>query len=87
MVRKNIENDLIGICKIKLRGLILNNKIEGKFAILNEEGNINMGYLIVNIIAEEIFLEEKEKRAKNELEQIEGYDPLLKISEVLLYLL
>ena len=77
MVRKNIENDLIGICKIKLRGLILNNKIEGKFSILNEEGNTNMGYLIVNIIAEEIFLEEKEKRAKNELEQIEGYDQLL----------
>ena len=78
MVRKNIENDLIGICKIKLRGLILNNKIEGKFAILNEEGNINMGYLIVNIIAEEIFLEEKEKN-KNEIGQNlrEGSDQLL----------
>ena len=37
MVRKNIENDLIGICKVKLRGLILNNKIEGKFEILNEK--------------------------------------------------
>ena len=79
MVRKNIENDLIGICKIKLRGLILNNKIEGRFAILNEEGNTNMGYLIVNIIAEEVFLEEKEKKYKSELDQklIEGIDPLL----------
>ena len=85
MVRKNIENDLIGICKIKLRGLILNNKIEGKFAILNEEGNINMGYLIVNIIAEEIFLEEKEKN-KNEIEQNlrEGSDQLLaKLASIL----
>ena len=79
MVRKNIENDLIGICKIKLRGLILNNKIEGRFEILNEEGNTNMGYLIVNIIAEEIFLEENEKKYKNDLDQklTEGKDPLL----------
>ena len=86
MVRKNIENDLIGICKIKLRGLILNNKIEGRFAILNEEGTTNMGYLNVNIIAEEIFLEENERKYKNDLDGklIEGIDPLLvKLAHIL----
>ena len=38
-----------------------------------------MGYLIVNIIAEEIFLEENEKKYKNDLDQklTEGKDPLL----------
>ena len=79
MVRKNIENDLIGICKVRLRGLILNSKIEGKFEILNEEGNTNMGYLIINIIAEEIMLEGNEKKYKNDIEikNIEGIDPLL----------
>ena len=79
MVRKNIENDLIGICKVKLRGLILNNKIEGKFEILNEQGNTNMGYLIVNIVAEEIISENKEKQIKNDLDQklIQGIDSIL----------
>ena len=79
MVRKNIQNDLIGICKIKLRALILNTKIEGKFAILNEKGNENVGYLIVKIVAEEIFLEEKERKYKNDLDGnlIKGLDPLL----------
>jgi Ca2+-binding EF-hand superfamily protein len=79
IVRKNIENDLIGICKVKLRGLILNNKIEGKFEILNEQGNTNMGYLIVNIVAEEIISENKEKQIKNDLDQklIQGIDSIL----------
>ena len=79
MVRKNIENDLIGICKVKLRGLILNNKIEGKFEILNEQGNTNMGYLTVNIVAEEIILENNEKQIKNDLDKnlIQGIDSLL----------
>ena len=79
MVRNNIENDLIGICKIKLRGLILNDKIEGKFAVLNEAGNTNMGFLIVNIIAEEVVILDDDKKIKNDLDQkvIEGIDPLL----------
>ena len=90
MVRQNIENDLIGVCKIKLRGLILNNKIEGKFPVLKEEdkGNtdINRGYLIVSISAEEIFLEENEKKYRNDLDQklVEGIDPILvKLASIL----
>ena len=36
MIREENDNDLIGICKINLKSLILSGKIEGKFAILNE---------------------------------------------------
>ena len=86
MVRKNIENDLIGICKVKLRGLILNNKIEGKFEILNEKGDKNMGYLILNIVAEEISLETNEKKLTNDLDTnlVQDIDPLLdKLARIL----
>ena len=86
MVRKNIENDLIGICKVKLRGLILNNKIEGKFEILNEKGDKNMGYLILNIVAEEIALETNEKKLTNDLDTnlVQDIDPLLeKLARIL----
>ena len=90
MVRQNIENDLIGVCKIKLIGLILNKKIEGKFPIINEEDKNNVdkirGYLIVNISAEEIFLEENEKKYKSDLNQklVEGIHPLLvKLANIL----
>jgi Ca2+-binding EF-hand superfamily protein len=90
MVRQNIENDLIGVCKIKLIGLILNKKIEGKFPIINEENKNNVdkirGYLIVNITAEEIFLEENEKKYRNDLDQklVEGIHPLLdKLASIL----
>ena len=81
MVRKNIENDLIGICQIKLRALIFNEKkkIEGKFQILNEKGDKNMGFLMINIVAEEIILEDNEKKLKNDLDKnlIQGVNPLL----------
>lgn len=79
MVRNYNNTDLIGICKIKLRGLILNNRIEGKYAVLNEEGTTNMGYLVVNIVAEEIILDSDDKKYKNMLDSkiIEGIDPLL----------
>ena len=76
MVRNDTDTDLIGICKIKLRELILNKYIEGKFDILNEEGTAKMGYLIVNINAEEIILDD-EKNKNMDLNQIEGIDPLL----------
>ena len=87
MVRKNIENDLIGICQIKLRALIFNEKkIEGKFQILNEKGDKNMGFLILNIVAEEIILEDNDKKIKNELDKslTQGVDPLLvKLARIL----
>ena len=79
MVRNNNNTDLIGICKIKLRGLILNNKIESKFPVLNEEGTDNMGYLVVSIVAEEIILDSDDKKTKNIFDSkvIEGIDPLI----------
>ena len=87
MVRKNIENDLIGICQIKLRALIFNEKkIEGKFQILNEKGDKNMGFLILNIVAEEIILEDNDKKIKNELDKnlTQGVDHLLeKLARIL----
>ena len=86
MVRNNNNTDLIGICKIKLRGLILNNKIESKFPVLNEEGTDNMGYLVVSIVAEEIILDSDDKKTKNIFDSkvIEGIDPLIiKLASVL----
>ena len=79
MVRNYNNTDLIGICKIKLRGLILNNRIEEKFAVLNEEGTTNVGYLTVNIVAEEIMLDSNDKNLKNNFDPkiIEGVDPLV----------
>ena len=78
MVRNNNETDLIGICRVKLRGLILNNKIEGKYPILNEEGTLNMGYLIVSMIAEEIILDDDKKIIEGfDSRVIEGIDPVL----------
>ena len=85
MIRNTNDTDLIGICKVQLRGLILNNKIEGKYAVLNEEGNTTMGYLSVNIVAEEIFLDD-EKKIKDGFDTkiIEGVDPLLvKLASIL----
>ena len=85
MVRNNNDTDLIGICKVKLRGLILNNQIENKYPVLNEEGNTTMGYLSVNIVAEEIFLDD-DKNIKDgfDTKLIEGVDPLLvKLAAVL----
>ena len=86
MVRSDANSDLIGICKVTLRGLILNYKIEGKFPVLNEEGNVNLGYLEVNIIMEEFLLDDDDKKIKNEFDSknIEGVDPILiKLAKVL----
>ena len=65
---ENDITDLIGICRIKLRELILNNKIQGKFAILNESGTNNMGYLIVTIKAEEIVIDKDNKFSSKKFE-------------------
>ena len=87
MVRNDNNSDLIGICKVALRGLILNYKIEGKFPVLNEEGNVNLGYLEVNIIMEEILLDDEGKQQVNtqlDSKVVEGVDPLLiKLAQVL----
>ena len=78
MVRNNNETDLIGICKVRLRGLILNYKIEGKYPIVNEAGTANMGYLVVNINAEEIILDDEKKIIDGfDSKVIEGIDPVL----------
>jgi uncharacterized HAD superfamily protein len=46
---------------------------------LNEKGDKNMGFLILNIVAEEIVLETNEKKLKNDLDTnlVQGIDPLL----------
>ena len=62
MVNDNNNTDLIGVCKVPLRGLILNNEISGQFVISNEEGNLKMGDLEVNIVAKEIFLDNVDKK-------------------------
>ena len=78
MVRNNNETDLIGICKVRLRGLILNNKIEGKYPIVNEAGTANVGYLVVNINAEEVILDDEKKIIDGfDSKVIEGIDPVL----------
>ena len=79
MVRNYNNTDLIGICKVKLRGLILNNKIESKFPVSNEEGTDTMGYLVVSIVAEEIILDSDDKKTRNLFDSkvIEGIDPLI----------
>ena len=79
MVNDNNNTDLIGVCKVPLRGLILNNEISGQFVISNEEGNLKMGDLEVNIVAKEIFLDNDDKKNRGLFDEntIIGVDPLL----------
>ena len=79
MVNSNISTDLIGVCKVPLRGLILNNEISGQFGITSEEGNEKMGDLEVNIVAKEIFLDNDNNRNKGLYDEnaIMGVDPLI----------
>ena len=79
LIREENNNDLIGVCKIKLKGLIFNNKIEGKFAILSEDGLATMGYLVINITAEEILFDDKTDVNINiyPKEVTDSIDPLL----------
>ena len=79
MVNDNNNTDLIGVCKVPLRGLILNNEISGQFVISNEEGNLKMGDLEVKIVAKEIFLDNDDKKNRGLFDEntIIGVDPLL----------
>ena len=79
MVNSNNNTDLIGVCKVPLRGLILNNEISGQFVISNEEGNAKMGDLEVSIVAKEIFLDSDDKKNKGLFDEnaIMGVDPLV----------
>ena len=52
---QQISKDLIGSCKIPLRGLLLNDLIQGEFPIFNLK-NEKVGTLVINIIWEEIIL-------------------------------
>ncbi|MCQ2818738.1 MAG: hypothetical protein MJ252_15840 [archaeon] len=53
LIKSNEESGLLGIAKIKLKDLILKQKIEGLAPLTNEDGKINVGYLTVNITMEE----------------------------------
>ena len=52
---QQISKDLIGTCKIPLRGLLANDLIQGEFPIFNLK-NEKVGSLVINIIWEEISL-------------------------------
>ena len=81
----NDENkDVIGICKINLKSLMLAGKIEGKFAILNESLSHQVGFLIINITSQQINnIEENNKNINITISQ-KGVDPLLiKLAEFL----
>ena len=75
MVRDN--EDLIGICKIDLKNLILIGKIEGKFAIKKDNINNSVGNLIINISCEEINKYDQKPININFTVKKEGVDPLL----------
>ena len=79
MIREESDNDLIGICKINLKNLILSGKIEGKFSILNESLSNVVGNLIINITWEEInkFQENNINENINITNYNENINPLL----------
>ena len=49
---QEISKDLIGICRIPLKGLLINDLVQGEFPIVNMN-NQNVGLLFVNIFWEE----------------------------------
>ena len=57
---QEISKDLIGICRIQLKGLLLNDLIQGEFSIVNIN-NQKVGTLIVNIFWEELLIENNEE--------------------------
>ena len=79
MIREENDNDLIGICKINLKSLLLTGKIDGKMAILNESLSNTIGNLIINITWEEInkYQEIPINENINITINKEGVDPLL----------
>ena len=52
---QQISKDIIGICKIPLRGLLSNDLIQGEFPIFNLKDE-KVGSLVINIIWEEIMI-------------------------------
>ena len=77
MVREENDEDLLGICKIELKNLILVGKIEGKFAIRKNTINNIVGNLIINISCEEINKFDQKPININFTVKKEGVDPLL----------
>ena len=77
MVKYKENNDLIGICRINLKDLIFNGKIDDKFPIYNEDLNSIVGDLIVTISWEEINKFERQNNNINITIKKEGVDPLL----------
>jgi Ca2+-binding EF-hand superfamily protein len=75
MVREENDEDLIGICNINLKNLILVGKIQGKFEIRNNERKV--GNLIIDMSCEEINRYDQKTININYTIKKDGVDPLL----------
>ena len=61
------SNDLIGICRVPLKGLLINSLVQGEFAIVNMN-NEKVGMLNLNIFWEEVNTKEEEEDLPYETE-------------------
>ena len=50
---QEVSKDLIGICRIPLKGLLINDSVQGNFPIINMD-NQKVGVLCVNIFWDEM---------------------------------
>ena len=69
LVNKNedTENDLIGICRVPLKGLLINDLVQGEFPIVNMK-NEKVGMLNLNIFWDQINTAEEEEELPYETE-------------------
>ena len=69
LVNKNqeAENDLIGICRVPLKGLLINDLVQGEFPIVNMK-NEKVGMLNLNIFWEQVNIAEEEEDLPYETE-------------------
>ena len=61
------SNDLIGICRVPLKGLLINSLVQGEFAIVNMQ-NEKVGMLNLNIFWEEVNTKDEEEDLPYETE-------------------
>ena len=64
---QEISHDLIGICRVPLKGLLINDLVQGEYPIVNEK-NEKVGMLNLNIFWEEVNNVEDEKELPYETE-------------------
>ena len=64
---QDTENDLIGICRVPLKGLLINDLVQGEFPIVNMK-NEKVGILNLNIFWEQINLAGEEEELPYETE-------------------